>query len=43
MEEIIRIILDSKTKQQVNNGLSKLYSDKKVVSYIYKMVRITDS
>ncbi len=38
-EEIIQIILNAKTKQQVNNGLLKLYSDGNMVSYIYKTVQ----
>ena len=38
-EEIIQIILNAETKQQVNNGLLKLYSDGTVVSHIYKTVQ----
>lgn len=38
-EEIIQIILKSETKQQVNNGLLKLYSDGTVVSHIYKTIK----
>ena len=38
-EEIIQIILKSETKQQVNNGLLKLYSDGTVVSHIYKTIQ----
>lgn len=38
-EEIIQIILNAKTKQQVNNGLLKLYSDGTVVSNIYKTIQ----
>lgn len=38
-DEIIQIILDAKTKQQVNNGLLKIYSDGNVVSHIYKTVQ----
>lgn len=38
-EEIIDIILKANTKQQVNNGLLKLYSDGAVVSHIYKTVQ----
>lgn len=38
-EEIISIILEAKTKQQVNNGLLKLYSDGKVVRHIYQTVQ----
>mgnify|MGYP007084315002 CR=1 FL=1 len=38
-EEIIHIILEADTKQQVNNELLKLYSDGTVVSHIYKTVQ----
>lgn len=38
-EEIIQIILNADTKQQVNNGLLKLYADGTVVSHIYKTVQ----
>lgn len=38
-EDIIQIILKSETKQQVNNGLLKLYSDGIVVSHIYKTIQ----
>ena len=38
-EEIIQIIIDAKTKQQVNNELLKIYSDGNVVSHIYKTVQ----
>ncbi len=38
-EEIISIILDAQTKQQVNNGLLKLYADGKVVRHIYQTVQ----
>ena len=38
-EEIIHIILKADTKQQVNNGVLKLYSDGAVVSHIYKTVQ----
>lgn len=37
-EEIIQIILDSKTKQQVNNGLMKLYSNE-MVSNMLKVLK----
>lgn len=38
-ENIISIILNAKTKQQVNNGLLKLYSDGTIVSHIYQTVQ----
>lgn len=38
-EEIIQTILNSESKQQVNNGLFKLYTDGEVVSHIYKVVQ----
>ncbi len=38
-EEIIQIILNAETKQQVNNSLLNLYSDGTVVSHIYKTVQ----
>ncbi len=38
-EEIIQIIMNAETKQQVNNGLLKLYSDGVIVSHIYKTVQ----
>ena len=38
-ENIISIILNAKTKQQVNNGLLKLYSDGTIVSHIYRTVQ----
>lgn len=38
-EEIIQVIINAKTKQQVNNGLLKIYSDGNVVSHIYKIVQ----
>ena len=38
-EEIIGILLSSKTKQQVNNNLMKLYADGNVVSHIYQTIQ----
>lgn len=38
-EEIIQVILNAKSKQEVNNGLLKLYADGNVVSHIYKTVQ----
>lgn len=38
-EEIIRIILNAKTRQQINNNLMKLYADGKVVKHIYQTIR----
>lgn len=38
-EEIIQIILNAETRQQVNNGLLKIYSDGNVVSHIYQTVQ----
>ena len=38
-EDIINIISNAKTRQQVNNGLMKLYSDGKVVKQIYQTVK----
>lgn len=38
-EEIISVILNAQTKQQVNNGLLKLYSDGNIVSHIYQTVQ----
>ena len=38
-EEIVSIILNGKTKQQINNGLLKVYSDGSVVSHIYQTIQ----
>lgn len=38
-EEIVKIILNAKTKQQVNNELLKLYADGNVVKHIYQTVQ----
>ena len=38
-EEIIQIILNAETRQQVNNGLLKIYSNGNVVSHIYQTVQ----
>lgn len=38
-EQIIGIILNAKTKQQVNHDLLKLYSDGKVVKHIYQTMQ----
>lgn len=38
-EEIIRIILNAKTKQQINNNLMKLYADGNVVKHIYQTLQ----
>lgn len=38
-EEIIRIILNAKTKQQINNNLMKLYADGSVVKHIYQTIK----
>ena len=38
-EEIISILLNAQTRQQVNNGLLKLYSDGNVVKKIYQTVQ----
>lgn len=38
-EEIIRIILNAKTRQQINDNLMKLYADGKVVKHIYQTIR----
>lgn len=38
-EEIIEILLNSKSRQQVNNSLMKLYSDSNVVKHIYQTVK----
>ncbi|MCM1145718.1 MAG: PIN domain-containing protein [Blautia sp.] len=38
-EDIISIILNAQTRQQVNNGLLKLYSDGNVVKHIYQTVQ----
>ena len=38
-EESIRIIINAKTKQQVNNDLMKLYLDGNVVKHIYKTIQ----
>lgn len=38
-EEIIAIILNAETKQQVNNELLKLYKDGEIVTHIYETVR----
>lgn len=38
-EEIIRIILNAKTKQQINNDLMKLYTNGNVVKHIYQTIQ----
>lgn len=38
-EEIISAIVSGKTKQQVNNNLMKIYTDNKIVSHIYKIIK----
>lgn len=38
-EEIIRIIINAQTKQQINNDLMKLYSDGNVVKHIYQTIQ----
>lgn len=38
-EEIIKIILNAKTKQQINNSLMKLYTDGQTVKYIYQTLQ----
>lgn len=38
-EDIIEIILNAKTKQQVNNELLKLYADGNVVKHIYQTIQ----
>ncbi len=38
-EKIIQIILNSKTKQQINNNLMKLYADGSVVKHIYQTIQ----
>lgn len=38
-EEIISIIINAKTKQQINNGLTKLYADGAVVKHIYQTIQ----
>ncbi len=38
-EEIIEIIVNAQTRQQVNNGLLKLYSDGAIVKHIYQTVQ----
>lgn len=38
-EEIIRIIINAKTKQQINNGLMKLYADGRAVKRIYQTIQ----
>ena len=38
-EEIIKIILNAKTKQQINNNLMKLYADGNVVKQIYQTIQ----
>ncbi len=38
-EDIIKTILNAGTKQEVNNGLMKLYTDGTVVSHIHKTVQ----
>lgn len=37
-EEIIRIIVSAKSKQQINNALMKLYADGAVVKHIYQTI-----
>lgn len=38
-EKIIDIIINAKTKQQINNDLMKLYADGKVVKHIYQTIQ----
>lgn len=38
-EEIISIILNAKTRQEVNNGLMKIYADGNAVKHIYQTVQ----
>ncbi len=38
-EEIIKIIINAKTRQQINNGLMKLYADGNVVKHIYQTIQ----
>lgn len=38
-EEIIKIIINAKTKQQINNNLMKLYADGNVVKHIYQTIQ----
>lgn len=38
-EEIIGIIINAKTKQQINNELMKLYADGNVVKHIYQTIQ----
>ena len=38
-EEIIGIIINAKTKQQINNGLMKLYADGNIVKHIYQTIQ----
>lgn len=38
-EKIIRIILNAKTKQQINNNLMKLYANGNVVKHIYQTIQ----
>lgn len=38
-EEIISIILNAKSKQQINNALLKLYSDGNIVKHIYQTIQ----
>lgn len=38
-EEIVAIILNAQTRQQVNNGLMKLYCDGDIVKHIYQTIQ----
>ena len=38
-EKIIEIIINAKTKQQINNDLMKLYSDGNIVKHIYQTIQ----
>lgn len=38
-EELIKIILNAKTKQILNNGLTKLYTDGNVLRHIYQVIQ----
>lgn len=38
-EEIIGLIVNAQTRQQINNGLLKLYSDGTIVKHIYQTVQ----
>ncbi len=38
-DEIIKIILNAKTKMTLNNGLTKLYSDSKTLKHIYQVLQ----